>query len=127
MPHSAQLPEFCLPIKWLMHRVAGYNRRLRFSLTPKNFCCLYIFPSQPMKRKPYSYAVDEPGRAKALFGGDETDAFVDSSQCLLRQFVCLGGSLGEQAVELGWVAQELFGAVANRFDVSHHHVGKLGL
>ena len=59
MPHSAQLPGFSLPIKWLMHRVAGYNRRLRFSLTPKNFCCFYIFPSQPVKRKTYSYDVDE--------------------------------------------------------------------
>ena len=86
-------------------RVADFNRRLRFSLTPKNFCCLYIFPSQPVKRKPYSYAVDEPSATDALFGGDEADAFVNGSQSLLGQLVCLGGALGEQAIKLGWVAQ----------------------
>jgi len=60
-----------------MLRVAGFNRRLRFSLTPKNFCCFSIFPFQQVKRKPYSYAVDEPRDPDGLFGRDETDAFVD--------------------------------------------------
>jgi hypothetical protein len=36
-----------------------------------------------VKRKPYSYAVDEPGDQEALFCGDETDALVNGCQCLL--------------------------------------------
>jgi hypothetical protein len=87
-----------------MHRVAGYNRRLRFSLTPKNFCCLYIIPFQPVKRKPYSYAVDEPG-ARGLASGDKTDSLVNGSQSLLGQLVGLGGTLGQQSIEFGRVAQ----------------------
>jgi hypothetical protein len=89
-----------------MHRVAGYNRRLRFSLTPKNFCCLYIIPFQPVKRKPYSYAVDEPATcACRLASGDKADAFVYGSQSLLGQLVGLGGTLGQQSIKFGRVAQ----------------------
>ena len=104
-----------------MHRVAGYNRRLRFSLTPKNFCCLYIIPFQPMKGKPYSYAVDEPVAGaqgeRRLASGDEADALVDGSQGLFGELVCLGGTLGKQSIEFGWVAQKLLGAVSDWFDV----------
>jgi hypothetical protein len=57
---SLWLPRAHLPIEWLIRRVADFNRRLRFSLTPKNFfqkmrihllsfvafgtCCSYIIP-----------------------------------------------------------------------------------
>ena len=76
-----------------MRRVACFNRRLRFSLTPKNLYCLYIFPLQPMKRKTYSYAVDET--AAILAGGNKANALINGGESLLGQLVCLGGSLSQ--------------------------------
>ena len=81
-------------------RVADSNRRLRFSLTPKNLlpdhCRRYA-----NSRQTFSLALSANGQveiglalAPALLGGDETDALVNLGQCLFGLSIGFGRTLG---------------------------------
>jgi hypothetical protein len=95
-----------LPIKWLIRRVADFNRRLRFSLTPKNFrskgedspfelTYLSIIPDNRCRGQsiPLGGTVGSSENRES-FSGYEADALVNSGKGLLGKLVGLVGSAG---------------------------------
>ena len=112
-----------MPIKWLIRRVADFNRRLRFSLTPKNFVSkfeiydvnfntfvqkvrihrlnlLTCLSSQTtgIGGKVFHWMESQGRAGYCLFGGDEPNALVNRGQGLLGKLVGLVGAAGKQAV-----------------------------
>ena len=110
-------------------RVADFNRRLRFSLTPKNFVtCLSFHRTHAQRHVFHKPRANAPNSAMLLLAsGDEPNPVIDLGESLLGLSVCLGCAVGKQTIEFGDVAEELFGAVANWFDGRHNYIGDLAL
>ena len=60
-------------------------------------------------------------------GLDEPDAVINQSESCLCLLGCPCSTLGKQAVKLGRVTQQVFGAVSNRFDCANHNIRHLSL
>ena len=102
-------------------RVADFDRRLRFSLTPEHVLFLYGSPDADFM--PWRC----PRIGQELGAGQEANRVVDARKSRLRDFtrpICVHG---EKSVELGGIREQFEGAKSNRLELGDNGVGNRAL
>ena len=60
-------------------------------------------------------------------GAHKAELVVHSAKSALRDVICLGRTLSQQAVKFGWIGEQLLGTKTNRIQGCHHSICHRGL